>query len=121
MFKNKDKELFNELTVVYFASDDFGEIKDMLRRSEINIERNWYKLIDAAEYILYHKNEKVAEIYLEQGNFRSNIYKSDDWQKTINLIYNKSKELYKKLYREEKENGTLTNVKKEVIKNILRL
>ncbi len=121
MFKNKDKELFNELTVVHFASTEFQEINNELKRNEINIERNWYKSIDIAEYIVYHKNEKVANVVLAGGYFESKIYKSDGWIEVINSLSKRSKELYKKLYNEKKDNGTLTKEEKEEIKIIVRL
>ncbi|MGC8981977.1 MAG: hypothetical protein ACP5JU_03455 [Minisyncoccia bacterium] len=121
MFKNKDKELFNALTIVHFASTDFQEISDALKRSEINIERIWYKIIDTAEYKVYYKNEKVAEVALVGGYFESKIYKTDGWIDNIYSISEESKELYKRLYKEEKANGTLTKEKKEEIKILLRL
>jgi len=106
---------------VHFASTDFQEINDMLKRNELNIEINWYKIIDTAECIVYHKNEKVAEVALAGGYFESKIYKNDGWIDTIDSLSKKSKELYKRSYKEGKENGTLTKEKKEEIKILVRL
>lgn len=97
MFKNKDKEIFNKLSTVYIAAVDFKDIKDMLEENRLKIEGYSRSLGGTLEYIVYDKDEKVAEFYtnLEWGEFGSNIYKNNGWQEKLNLIYDRSRELYK--------------------------